>query len=108
MRRLTKMDASPSNIIEHLVPIDYPGRKVPSRPTTEEFYVKYLNPGRLLIFNEHEFENSPEEIRIGTNKDLEKLKESFSRIGYRINDYTNLRSRDLKQILKEGKKLLNI
>lgn len=97
------MDASPSLSQKPQIPLKYPGREFPSRPTAEEYYVNYPNPGRLIIFNQYEFENSPEDIRDGTNKDLEKLKESFSRIGYAVSDYTNRRTRDLKLILKEGK-----
>jgi hypothetical protein len=95
------MDASPSMSSENQTLI-YPGREFPSRPTNEEYYANYANPGQMIIFNQHQFSNS-ESTRDGTEKDLERLRQTFSEIGYNVSPHTNCKTRDIKQILKEGK-----
>lgn len=85
----------------------YPGAEIPSRPTDEEYYnANYPKKGVMIILNHHKFDRSKHSPRDGTEKDLEKLKETFTKIGYSVRDYTDQKLNNVREILHEGEFLI--
>ncbi|KAI9564925.1 hypothetical protein GHT06_008666 [Daphnia sinensis] len=67
-------------------------------PSEDYNIYKFATPGLCVIFNQEEFENG--EVRQGSDKDRDKLKEIFNELGFKTLIYNNLDSYALKTEIK--------
>lgn len=98
------MTSTDSNLLQegNGVKLYKPGLSFPSRPTTDEFYnVNFPKKALVVVFNHNEYENDSAPRRDGSDKDVDKLIETFGTPDFDVRDFNDLTSDEIRNKLDD-------
>lgn len=72
-------------------------------PIDPYYNMNHKNRGVTLIFNHEEFDDSTLSVREGTQKDCEKLRETFAALNFDVRVHNDKRKSQMKSILEKSK-----